>query len=212
VAEAYQGPQRGADRAVLLAHGAGTDHTAPPLVTVANALADADVPTLRFDFPYKAAGRKAPDRAPVLLASLRDAAAELARRTDLPLDRVVVGGRSMGGRMASLAVADEDDPLPALGLLLLGYPLHPAGKPEVKRDDHFRRITVPSLLVSGTRDALAPRKELVASTRKIKGTVTREWLESADHGFRPLKSSGHTYETTLALAAAVVTEWVAALI
>jgi predicted alpha/beta-hydrolase family hydrolase len=82
----------------------------------------------------------------------------------------------------------------------------------VKRDDHFRRITVPSLLVSGTRDALAPRKELVASTRKIKGTVTREWLESADHGFRPLKSSGHTYETTLALAAAVVTEWVAALI
>ena len=124
----YQGPKRGADRAVLLAHGAGADMHAAALTTVADALADAKVPSLRFNFPYMAAGRRGPDRPPVLAASVRDAAAELARRTKLPPDRLVLGGRSMGGRICSLVVADEADPVPALGLVLLGYPLHPPGQ------------------------------------------------------------------------------------
>ena len=128
-----QGPKRGADRAVLLAHGAGADMHAATLTTFADSLAKAGVPAMRFNFPYRSAGKRAPDRAAVLAAATREAAAELARRTKLPPERLVLGGRSMGGRYASLAVGDADDPLPALGLALLGYPLHPAGHPEKLR-------------------------------------------------------------------------------
>ncbi len=207
----FQGPKSGVDRAVLLAHGAGTDLDAPPLKVVASALAAAGIPSLRFNFAYRDADRKAPDRAPVLLAATRDAALRLARRTGLPPDRLVLGGRSMGGRMCSMAVGDEADPLPALGLLLLGYPLHPAGRPEKVRDEHFPRLRVPCLFVSGTRDALAGREELPAAARAIKGRVTFHWLESADHGYRPLKASGSTLDDVLAETARVSTTWVQSL-
>src|SRR5829696_9084472 len=97
---AWQGPQRGVtrvgDRAVLLAHGAGADMHAATLTTVTDALSAAGVPSLRFQYPYRSAGKKAPDRAPVLLEATRTAAAELARRTKLPAERLVLGGRSMG--------------------------------------------------------------------------------------------------------------------
>jgi predicted alpha/beta-hydrolase family hydrolase len=115
----WAGPKRGADRAVLLAHGAGSDMNGAALVAVADALAEATIPSLRFNFPYRTAGRKAPDRPKVLDASVREAAAELARRAKLPNERLVLGGRSMGGRYCSMAVGDADDPLPALGLVLL---------------------------------------------------------------------------------------------
>jgi len=196
---------------VLLAHGAGTDLDAPPLKVVAAALAVAGIPSLRFNFAYRDAERKAPDRAPVLLAATRDAAARLARRTGLPPERLVLGGRSMGGRMGSMVVGADlsgDGPIPALGLLLLGYPLHPAGHPEKVRDEHFPRLRVPCLFVSGTRDALASREELPAAARAIKGQVTFHWLESADHGYRPLKASGSTLDDVLAETALVATEWV----
>src|SRR5262249_43881388 len=94
---AFQGPKRGADRAVLLAHGAGADLDAPALRAVADALADAKVPSLRFNYPYRDAGKKAPDRPAALLAATRAAVDELATRTKLPADRLVLGGRSMGG-------------------------------------------------------------------------------------------------------------------
>src|ERR1700710_369364 len=104
---AYQGPKRGADRAVLLAHGAGADMHAATLTTVADALAAAKIPSLRFNFPYKAAGRRAPDRAPVLEAALREGVAELTKRTKLGPERMVLGGRSMGGRIGSMVAADD---------------------------------------------------------------------------------------------------------
>jgi predicted alpha/beta-hydrolase family hydrolase len=206
-----EGPTRGADRAVLLAHGAGADMHAATLTTVSAALAAAGVPTLRFNFRYRSAGRNAPDRAPVLLAALREAAAELARRTKLDPERLVLGGRSMGGRMASMVVADPDDPLPALGLELLGYPLHPAGKPDNLRTEHFGRIRTPALFVSGTRDALAPRGSLLREIPAIPGPVAVHWLESADHGFKPLKASGLTQADSLVDAAGAVVDFVLAL-
>ncbi|HZR12904.1 MAG TPA: alpha/beta family hydrolase [Acidimicrobiia bacterium] len=206
-----QGRVRGADRAVLLAHGAGADMHAAALVAVADALADARIPSLRFDFPYRSAGRRAPDRPAVLEAAVREAAAELARRTRLPTARLVVGGRSMGGRYGSMVAADADEPLAVLGLLLLGYPLHPAGKPQQLRVDHFPRVRVPCLFVSGTRDNLAGRDELTAATRAIRGRVTCHWLESADHGFRPLKASGRSSAEILDEVARVTVEWVASL-
>ena len=202
-----QGPRRGFDRAVLLAHGAGADLDAPALRAVADALADVGIPSLRFNYPYRDAGRRAPDRPAALLGATRDAAAELARRTKLPPERLVLGGRSMGGRYCSLVVADESDPLPALGLLLLGYPLHAAGKPEKVRDEHFRRLSLPVLFVSGTRDALAAKPDLQRAARKVKGPVTWCWLDTADHGFKPLKASGHSLDEILATVADASVAW-----
>ena len=198
------------DRAVLLAHGAGSDRNAPALVAVAEALEAAGIPSLRFDFPYRLAGRKAPDRPPVLLAAVRGAAAELARQTGLPPERLVLGGRSMGGRYCSLAVGDAEDPLPALGLLLLGYPLHPAGKPENLRVEHFPRLEVPVLFVSGDRDALGGKDDLQKWAGTIPGPVGFHWLAGGDHGFRVPKSLGGKGEAAvMAEVADVSVRWVA---
>ncbi len=211
----YQGAKRGvtriADRAVLLAHGAGADMHAPTLTTVSDALSAAGIPSLRFQYPYRSAGKKAPDRPAVLLEATRSAVAELARRTKLPSDRLVLGGRSMGGRYCSLVAGDADDPVPCLGLLLLGYPLHAAGRPEKERSDHFGRLTMPVLFVSGTRDSLASRPALTKAARKVKGPRTFHWIESGDHGFKPLKSSGLTVGGVLADVAAAATTWVVGL-
>jgi predicted alpha/beta-hydrolase family hydrolase len=185
---------------------------APALVAVAEALVAVSIPVLRFEYPYRAAGRRAPDRPPVLLAATREAVAELARCSGLPPDRLVLGGRSMGGRFCSLVVADEAEPVPALGLLPLGYPLHPAGKPERRRDDHFGRIRCPVLFVSGTRDALAPKAELERSAALIQGPVSFHWLETADHGFRPLKASGMTAPEVVREVAEASVAWVQGLV
>ncbi len=207
----FQGPKQGADRAVLLAHGAGADMHAKALTAVADALAEARVPSLRFQYPYRTAGKKAPDRAPVLMAATREAIDELARRTKLPASRLVLGGRSMGGRYLSLVAGDTDDPVACLGLLLLGYPLHAAGKPEKQRADHFPRLDVPVLFVSGTRDSLAGKPALTKVARTVKGPTTFHWLETADHGFRPLKASGLSIDDVLADVAHTSVEWVRAL-
>ena len=199
-----------ADRAVLLAHGAGSDRNASALVAVADALEAAGIPSLRFDFPYRLAGRKAPDRPPVLLAAVREAAAALAQQTGLPPERLVLGGRSMGGRYCSLAVADPEEPLPALGLLLLGYPLHPAGKPDNLRVEHFPRLDVPVLFVSGDRDALAGKENLEKWAGTIPGPVEFHWLAGGDHGFRVPKSLGGKGEAAvMAEVADVSAGWVA---
>ena len=206
--DGFQGPKRGADRAVLLAHGAGADMHAAALTTVADALAGARVPSLRFDFPYRLAGRRAPDRPPVLLAAVRDAAAELARRAKVPPERLVLGGRSMGGRIASMVAAADVDGIPALGLTLLGYPLHPPGKPDRLRVEHFPALTMPVLFVSGTRDAFGTPEELQRHAKKIKGAVEFSWIETGDHSFKPLKASGLSAADALAEVAGAVVDFV----
>ncbi|MGH8985009.1 MAG: alpha/beta hydrolase family protein [Acidimicrobiia bacterium] len=212
---AYNGPRRGTagavDRAVLLAHGAGSDKESAVLKGVAGALAAAGVPSLRFDYPYRVAKKRAPDRPAVLERATRDAAAELAKRSGLPAGRLVLGGRSMGGRYCSQVVGDEELPVPALGLLLLGYPLHPAGQPSRLRVDHFPRLRVPCLFVSGTRDAMAGREALTKATKTIKGELLFHWLDSADHGYRPLKASGRTVDDVISEVAEVSVDWVTAL-
>jgi predicted alpha/beta-hydrolase family hydrolase len=205
---AWQGPKRGVDRAVLLAHGAGSDMNGGALRAVADALAQGGIPSLRFNYPYRTAGKRAPDRPKVLEAATREAAAELARRSKLAPEQVVLGGRSMGGRYCSMAVGAADDAVQARGLLLLGYPLHAAGRPEQPRAEHFARLAVPVLFVSGTRDAMAGRADLTKAARRIPGAVTFHWLDSADHGYRPLKASGRTADDVLAEVAAVAVDWV----
>jgi uncharacterized protein len=205
----WQGPKRGADRAVLLAHGAGSDLDGAALRAVADALAAEKVPSLRFNYPYRTAGRNAPDRPKVLDAATREAAAELAKRAKLPPERLVLGGRSMGGRYCSMVVGADDDPVPALGLLMLSYPLHAAGKPDRSRTEHFPAVRSPVLFVSGTRDSLAGQEALTAAARAIPGPVTFHWIESADHGYRPLKASGRTAADVLSEVADTATKWVA---
>jgi len=203
----YEGPTRGMDRAVLLAHGAGADMHEATLTSVAGALADARVPTLRFNFPYRSAGRRGPDRPPVLEAAVREAAAELSRRTKLPPERLVLGGRSMGGRICSM-VAPADG---ALGLVLLGYPLHPPGRAEQLRVEHFPKLRMPVLFVSGTRDAFGSPDELRQHAKKIKGKVSFHWIDTGDHGFKPLKSSGLTRAAAVDAAAESVVRFVRSL-
>jgi predicted alpha/beta-hydrolase family hydrolase len=134
-----------------------------------------------MDFPYTLAGRRAPDRPPVLLAAVRDEATSFAGEPGLSLERIFVGGRSMGGRICSMAVAEG---LPAAGLVLMSYPLHPPGKPDKMRTEHFSRLEVPCLFVSGTRDAFGTPAELEAALALIPGPVTLHHIERGDHGMR----------------------------
>jgi hypothetical protein len=117
----------------------------------------------------------------------------------------------MGGRYCSLVVGAEDAPVPALGLLLLGYPLHAAGRADLPRAEHFGRLRVPVLFASGTRDSMAGRADLTKVARRIRGKVSFHWIDSADHGYRPLKSSGRSAAEVLTEVAAVSAEWVRAL-
>ncbi|MGH8922047.1 MAG: alpha/beta hydrolase family protein [Actinomycetes bacterium] len=163
---------------MLLAPGAGADRDQAQLVAVDTAATAAGLTVERMDFPYRRAGRRAPDRAPRLIAAVIDEAEALAARTAPP---PYLGGRSMGGRMCSMAVAAG---LPAAGLILISYPLHPPGRPDRMRTEHLPALEVPCLFVSGTRDAFGTPDELEAATAAITGPVTHHWVEGRDHGLR----------------------------
>jgi hypothetical protein len=166
---------------MLLAPGAGAGSDQPALVEIDRALSDSGIVVRRMDFPYRLAGRRAPDRPAVLLEALEREANELAERIGVKQARVALGGRSMGGRIASMMVADG---LPAAALVLVSYPLHPPGHPEKSRTEHLGAIDVPCLFVSGTRDAFGTREELEEATRAIRSVVTHVWIEGGDHGLR----------------------------
>jgi predicted alpha/beta-hydrolase family hydrolase len=165
--------------AVLLFPGAGSSSTHPSLVKIEEALAP--LPVARRDFPYRREGRKAPDRPPKLLACVEEEAALLAEAAGVAPSRIVLGGRSMGGRICSIAVADG---LPAAALVLICYPLHPPGKPENLRIEHFPRLTVPCLFISGTKDTFGTPDELTHHTAAIPGPVTHEWVEGKGHDLK----------------------------
>lgn len=166
---------------LLLTPGASANRNQPALVAIEESVRPLGVAVDRVDFPYTVAGRRAPDRPAVLLSTVRDAAAALAEREGLRPGDVVLGGRSMGGRMCSMAVAEG---LGAKGLVLVSYPLHPPGKPDRLRTDHFPALDVPCLFVSGTRDSFATPAELEAAAGSIPGEVTHVWIEGGDHGLR----------------------------
>ena len=182
--------------ALLLFPGAGSSADHSSLLAIEAAVAP--LRCVRADFPYRKAGRKAPDRAPVLLEAVREEAAALAAAGAVPL---VMGGRSMGGRICSLAVADPEQPLPAAGLVLISYPLHPPGKPDKLRTEHFPRLKVPCLFISGTKDTFGTPDELTHWTAAIPGKVTPHWVEG----------KGHDLKGADAEIARVAAEWIAGL-
>ncbi len=176
----------------MLTPGAGSDRNHPSLVAIERAVAPLMV--ARVDFPYRRAGRKAPDPAHRLVACVVEEAGALADRAGVPPERIVLGGRSMGGRICSMAVAQG---LPASGLVLVSYPLHPPGRPERLRTEHFPALAVPCLFVSGTRDVFGRPGELEVATARIPGPVTHVWVEGA----------GHDLKGADATVAASVAEW-----
>lgn len=182
---------------MLLFPGAGTGADHPSLHAVEAALAP--VHTERVDFPYRTQGRKAPDRAPKLVAAVVEAAGAIVERTGLPPERIVLGGRSMGGRMCSMAIAEG---LPALGLVVIAYPLHPPGKPEKLRIEHLPDVDVPVLAISGTKDPFGTPDELAEHLAAIPGPVTTHLLDGKRHDL----------EGADAEIAGLVAEWVSGLV
>jgi uncharacterized protein len=159
---------------LLLAPGASAGRTQATLVAIDRAMTAEGFTVARMDFPYVKAGRRAPDKPEVLIGAVVAEAAALAAS-------LFLGGRSMGGRMCSMAVAEG---LAARGLVLISYPLHPPGRPDKLRTEHFPALRVPCLFVSGTRDAFGSPEEFVAETAAIPGAVTHHWIEGKDHGLR----------------------------
>ena len=190
---------------VVLATGAGTDLTHPVLRTIARGLARRGLPTLTFNFPYTEAGRKRPDSPERLQSAYRDVLAVVP--AELGAGRpLFIGGRSMGGRMAShLAAAGY----PVDGLVLLGYPLHPAGKPERLRTAHWADVVVPTLFVQGDRDALSHLDLLAAERADKLPASTLHVVPGADHAFAVRQRDARTQTEVLDEVVAVVAGWIA---
>ena len=178
---------------LLLYPGAGSDREQPSLVAIERSLG-ADAWVGRLDFPYRREGRRAPDRAPKLMAAIRDDLSTIRRRRG----PVVMGGRSMGGRMTSMVAADVDGAGPVArlaGLVLICYPLHPPGKPERLRVEHLGDLSVPCLFISGTKDPFGSPDELTEWTSTIPAPVEHVWIEGGRHD---LKGADDTIATAVA--------------
>jgi predicted alpha/beta-hydrolase family hydrolase len=189
---------------LVLAHGAGAGMRHPFMEAVSERLAQRRVASFRFQFPYMERGRRGPDRRPVLLAAVRAAVAAAAKEAgDLPL---LAGGKSMGGRMTSLAAAES--PLPQVrGLVFLGFPLHPAGRPSAERGAHLSGVAHPMLFLQGTRDGLADLALLRSLCAELSPRATLRVLEGGDHSFHVLKRSGRTDAEALDELTDAVVDW-----
>jgi predicted alpha/beta-hydrolase family hydrolase len=186
-----------ASATLILAHGAGAPMDSGWMNDMAARLADQGVNVLRFEFPYMAqrradGGKRPPNPAPKLLECWREVYAVVRRHVT---GRLAIGGKSMGGRMASL-LADE---LGADALVCLGYPFYAVGKPEKPRVEHLAALKTPTLIVQGERDALGDREAVEGYV--LSPSIEVFWLAAGDHDLKPLKASGFTHEQHLAAAA-----------
>ena len=166
-------------RGVVLFPGSGSSSTHSSLIAMDDAFQP--LPVARVDFPYRKAGKSFPDKAPVLVQCVKDEVRAFAASLGVETTSLVIGGRSMGGRMCSMAVADVDDPLLVAGLMLVSYPLHPPKKPDAVRVEHLPRIMVPTLCVSGTKDDFGSPQELTEAFAVVPAPVTWQWVENARH-------------------------------
>jgi len=193
----------GARALFVFGHGAGAGMRHPFMELMTEKMGALSIATLRYQFPYMEKKLKRPDPRAILLASVRAAvtkAMELAH--DLP---VFAGGKSMGGRMSSLA--DAESPLPIRGLIFLGFPLHPTGNPSTERGDHLQNITHPMLFLQGTRDSLADLSLLRPISDNLGNKAKLHIIEGGDHSFRIPKSMGRTEDQILEELAATAVHW-----
>lgn len=187
---------------VVVAHGAGAGMEHPFLSGFTDALNSLGLATLRFNFPYREAGRKFPDRPPAAIAAWRSAMATAEERAAHHGDSgpLWAAGKSFGGRMASMAVSEG---MAAAGLIYLGYPLHPPGKPEKLRDGHLYGMTTPMLFLQGTRDTFATKDILEDVVSRIGPTAVLQWVEGGDHSFGVAGVKRQAGEVGASLAAPV---------
>lgn len=200
----FDGPED-AHWTLLLAHGAGQGMKSDFMTTMAQQLGAAGVRVARFEFAYMqratASGRRhPPDRTPVLLENFTAAIEELVA-LGVPRQRLLIGGKSMGGRMASL-IADAQQ---VAGLICLGYPFHPIGKLDKLRTVHLLEIRTPTLICQGERDAFGKRAEVVEYA--LSDAVTMAWVPDGDHSFVPRKRAKHTEADNLALAVRFIVDF-----
>lgn len=174
---------------VILAHGAGAPMDSPFMAAFGAGLASRGIRAARFEFPYMAERRitgkkRPPNPAGQLLATWREAIMAVG-------GRLVIGGKSMGGRMASMVAAElEAEKTPVAGVVCLGYPFHPPGRPEKLRIDHLMTLETPTLILQGERDPFGTRDEVPGFG--LPGRIAIDWLDDGDHGFKPRKASGLT--------------------
>ena len=197
--------KKSAARTVVLAHGAGAPMDAPWMTEIAHGLAAHDLRVVRFEFPYMAqrrdsGKRRGPDRPPVLLETWRTVIEQIGNP-----DHLIIGGKSMGGRIASM-VADAEG---VAGLLCFSYPFHPAGRPEKTRTEHLGALRTPTLILQGTRDPLGNTEDVAGYD--LSATINLHWLEDGDHDLKPRKASGRTHAENLAEAVGATAAFVAAL-
>jgi uncharacterized protein len=188
--------------AFVMAHGAGGRMDDRGMRALAKLLPAHGLHVVRFNFPYAETGSRRPDPMPVLQACT--AAVVASAQEHVMATRWLIGGRSMGGRAASMLAADG---FTCDALLLLAYPLHPAGEPTRLRDAHLPRIRVPTLCVNGTRDTLCRRDLMDAVVARLPASFTMHWLEGADHSFHVLKSSGRTDADVLDEIGTTADDW-----
>jgi len=186
----------------VCAHGAGEGMSGRGILAAAATMRARGLDVVRFNFLYKEKGSGRPDPMPLLQKCFTAVVDRV--RTELPPSRMIIGGRSMGGRAASMMAADG---FPCDGLLLLAYPLHPEGQPEKLRDAHLPSITVPTLCLSGTRDGLCRRDLMEEVLKRVDPRFRMHWLEGADHSWHVLKSSGRTDADVQDEAGRVTQEW-----
>ena len=194
----------GARLVCVLAHGAGAGMRHPFLEAVAQGLAELAIATLRYQFPYMEARARRPDPPAVAELAVRAAVAEAARAAPgLPL---LAGGKSFGGRMTSSAQAKE--PLPGVrGLVFLGFPLHPPGRPGDQRAEHLTQVQIPMLFLQGTRDEFADLKLLRPVIERLGTRATLHLVDGADHSFHVLKRSGRTDGEVLRELIRAIGDW-----
>ena len=176
-----------AEHTFVFAHGAGAPMVAPFMASVARGLGERGIRVVRFEFPYMAARRRVPDRQPILLQAWRDVVAELGGGA-----AVAIGGKSLGGRMASM-VADE---LGVRALVCFGYPFHPPGKPEKLRTKHLGSLRTPSLIIQGERDPFGTRDDVAGY--ELSSSIEIAWLPGADHSYRPREKENIAWAVELA--------------
>lgn len=190
---------------IALAHGAGAPMDSSFMQVFAERLGENGFRVVRFEFPYMAERRetgkkKPPNRAPALMDTW-NAVIDFLGPTNL-----LIGGKSMGGRMASMVTAEREiDGTPPMGLICLGYPFHPSGKPEKLRVEHLQNLQTPALFCQGTRDSLGTKEEV--DSYPLSESIRFHWLEDGDHGFKPRKKSGLTEDENWRSAISAITDF-----
>ena len=170
---------------VVLFPGAGTSASHQSLVAIETAISSTSTKTkvARCDFEYRKAGKSFPDKTPVLIETVRKAITQAAHDWGCATNQIVVGGRSMGGRMCSMAVANTENELEVAGLVCVCYPLHPPKQPSKLRSEHLPRVTAPTLFISGTRDEFGTVEELTAATLPM-NNKKHVWIDGARHDLK----------------------------